>query len=244
MRRVSVAPFFACLACLPVLVFGAALSPEGRWEGLVQIPGNEMPVIVDLAQSGGSWVGSIVIPGLGIKGAPLANVVANDSEVSFDLGNVLANPTQGPARFKARPVGADRMTGELRQAGNVAKFTLVKRGPAQVDAPTRSTPIARELEAQWTGEFELGGYPRQVTITLENRANASATAKLVIVGKRVNDLPVDLVVQQGRLLRIESQTTRVVFEGRVREDEGEIRGAIELGSIELPLTLRRAKRAS
>ena len=78
----------------------------------------------------------------------------------------------------------------------------------------KSTPVARELEAQWSGEFELGGYPRHVTVTLENRADGGASAKLVIVGKRTNDLPVDLVVQQGPLLRIESQASQVTFEGR------------------------------
>src|SRR6185436_11681487 len=122
-------------------------------------------------------------------------------DVSFDLGNVLGTPS-GAAQFKARTT-ADRMTGEMRQAGNVARFALAKRGPAQVEAPPQSTPVARELEAQWVGEFELGGYPRKVTITLENHGGAGASAKLVIVGKRVNEIPVDLVVQRGALLRVE-----------------------------------------
>ena len=135
------------------------------------------------------------------------------------------------------------MTGEMRQGGNAAPLALVKQGPAQVDLPPRSTPVARELEAQWTGEFELGGYLRQVTITLENHAGG-ASAKLVIVGKRVNDIPVDLVVQQGPVLRVESQAGGIVFEGRLRNGADEIRGAIEMGSIELPLTLRRATKAT
>ena len=50
---------------------GAAQSPEGRWEGLLQIPGREQPLVVDLAQAGsGGWTGSIILSGLGIKGAP------------------------------------------------------------------------------------------------------------------------------------------------------------------------------
>ena len=233
---------FACF--VPLLAQAAAPPPEGRWEGRVEIPGNELPLIVDPARtSSGGWTGSIVIPGLRIKGAALANVVVSDDQLSFDLGNVLATPA-GAAQFKAQTLTADRMTGEMHQAGNVAKFALAKRGRPQVEAPPQSTAVSRELEAQWVGEFELGGYPRNVTITLENHAGAGASAKLVIVGKRVNDLPVDLVVQQGSLLRVESQTTQIVFEGRLREGADEIRGAIELGSIELPLTLRRAKKTS
>jgi len=127
----------------------------------------------------------------------------------------------------------------MRQAGNVAKFSLAKMGPPQVESPPRSTPIARALEAQWTGEFELGGYPRQVTMTLENHAGAGATAKLVIVGKQTNDLPIDLVIQDDNVLRVESSANQIAFEGRVDSESREIKGTFELGALELPLTLRR-----
>ena len=115
-------------------------------------------------------------------------------------------------------------------------------GPAEVESSPRSTPVQRELEDQWTGDYELGGYPRRVTITFENHADAGATAKFVIVGKMTNDLPVDLVVQQGNLLRVESQSTRVYFEGRLFIEAGEIRGTSEVGPLELPLELRRSSR--
>jgi len=234
----------ALIAYLPLLAHGAAAPPEGRWEGQVEIPGTGLPLVVDLARtSSGAWTGSIVIPGLGIKGAPLSNLVVTADQVSFDLGSRLGTPL-GAAQFNVQAVTADRMTGEMRQAGNVARLALAKRGPAQVEVPPQSTPVARGLEAQWEGEFELGGYPRKVAIELENHAGAAATAKLVIVGKRVNEIPVDLVIQQGTLVRVESQATQIVYEGRLREDADEIRGAIELGGVELPLTLRRAKKAS
>jgi hypothetical protein len=77
-------------------------------------------------------------------------------------------------------------------------------------------------------------------MTLANRADAAATATLVIVGKQTTNLPVDLVIEDGRFLRIESQTNRVVFEGRFVEEQDEIDGTFELGPFELPLVLRRA----
>jgi hypothetical protein len=215
---------------------------EGRWEGRVQIPGRELPLIVDLAPAADGWIGSLVIPGLGIKGAPLADLVVTESDVSFDLGNLLASTTHGPAGFKARLQSDGRMVGEMRQAGNVAPIALARQGPAQVDVPPRSTPVARELAAQWSGEFAVAGYPRHVTLTLENRDAGGAQAKLVIVGKRTNDIPVDLVIQQGTLLRIESSATQIVFEGRVSENAREIGGSMALGPLEIPLVLRRAER--
>jgi hypothetical protein len=50
----------------------AAESAAGRWEGVVQIPGQELKLVVDLSDQGGKdWVGSIIVPGFGVKGAPL-----------------------------------------------------------------------------------------------------------------------------------------------------------------------------
>jgi len=229
------------LMCFPALACCAGIAPEGRWEGDLRIPGREMPLVVDFAHdSSGAWTGSIIIQGLGIKGAPLSNVVVTDTDLVFDMGNSLATPTDGPARFKAHLVAGDRMAGEMRQAGNVAQFSLRRVAPAQVEVPPRSTAVGRDIADQWTGEFELGGYPRKVTITLENHADAAATAQFVIVGKQTNDLPVDLVIEEGNLLRIESQAIHVAFEGRFYKESGEIRGSVELGPLELPLVLRRS----
>jgi len=228
------------LGLVPALALGA-VPLEGRWEGRVDIPGRESPVILDLAPQSGTWAGSLILPGLGIKGAPLSNIVASDSDVAFDLGSVLSAPDYGPARFRLRLDG-DGLRGDMSQGGNVAKVALRKSGPAQVDAGPRSTPVNRALEDQWSGEFELGGYPRQVTITLQNHPEGAATATFVVVGKQVNNLPVDLVVEEGRFLRIESGTTRVAFEGRLSEESDELKGTIEVGPFERPLALRRSSR--
>jgi hypothetical protein len=231
----------ACILCVPALACAAGPTLDGRWAGRIEIPGKELPVVVDLARSpAGVWTGSIIIPGLGIKGAPLSNIVATLTDVAFDTGNLLAAPTYGPARFKAHLGTGEVMNGEMMQAGNTARISLKKIGPAQVDAPPRSTAVARRLEDRWIGEFELGGYPRHVTITLENHPDAAATAKFVVVGKQTTDLPVDLVLEEDKFVRIESQANRIAFEGRFIEESDEIRGAIDLGSLELPLVLRRS----
>lgn len=237
MRRTIIIAFL----CLPTLALGALNTPEGRWEGPLRIPGRELQLVVDLARDGaGAWTGSIIIQGLGIKGAPLSNVVVTGTDLAFDIGNSLKSPTYGAAAFKAHLTAADGMAGEMSQAGNVAKFSLTRIAPAQVEPSPRSTPVARDIADQWTGEFELGGYPRHVTITLENHADAPATAQFVIVGKQTTNLPVDLVTEDGNFLRIESQANQVAFEGRFFKDSGEIRGIVELGPFELPLVLRRS----
>ena len=227
------------ILCLPAAC-GAAIAPEGRWAGSIQIPGRELPLVVDLApDKGGAWAGSFIVPGLGIKGAPLANVAVTDSGVTFDTGALLASAPFGPATFSGHLASADGMTGEMRQGGNTARFSLTRIASAQVERAAQSTPVGPELENQWTGDYELGGYPRHVTIAIENHPNAGATATFVIVGKQTNNLPVDLVAAEGDVVRIESQATQVAFEGRFFRESGELKGIIELGSLEVPLVLRR-----
>ena len=231
----------ALLLCVPILARGAGTVPEGRWEGPVAIPGNEIQVAIDLARGGaGQWTGSIIMRGLGIKGAPLSNIVVNDADIAFDMGERFRSPAHGPMAFTAHLTAADAMVGEMRQGGNVAKFQLRRTASAQVEPAPRSTAVGRDLADQWIGEFELGGYPRHVTITLENHAGAAATARFVIVGKQTTDIPVDLVTEDGNFLRIESLANHVAFEGRFDKASGELRGVVELGFGELPLVLRRS----
>ena len=70
-----------------VLVCSALCRGEdvvsGRWEGTARIPDSELNVIVDLAEENGAWVGSIIIPGLDVKGAPLTDIAVRQPDVSF-----------------------------------------------------------------------------------------------------------------------------------------------------------------
>jgi len=102
----------------------------GRWEGSVKIPERELKLIVDLAQdSGGAWIGSIIIPGLDVKGAALGDIAVTGSEVSFAIKNALGAQRAGPAKFKARATNAT-LVGDFMQGGNTAPFTLKKNRSA------------------------------------------------------------------------------------------------------------------
>jgi hypothetical protein len=222
------------------LVSRADENAAGRWEGVVQIPGQELALIIDLAsESGdsGGWRGSITIPGLGIKGAPLSDITVKSDDVVFSIKSALADQRAGPAKFNGHFVGDKKLAGNFEQAGNFASFALEKTGPPQVEPLPHSTAIAKEIEGEWKGGYELFGYPRKVTINLQNRGAEGATAEFVIVGRKQNKLPVDHVVQEGEFLTIDSHETGLSFEGRARK--GEIQGTILQGPLEIPITLRR-----
>jgi hypothetical protein len=214
---------------------------EGRWEGSVRIPERELKVVVDLERDkSGVWIGSVTMPGLSVKGAALTDIALKDSELTFAIKSALNAQRLGPINFKARIAPNDTLTGDFVEGGNTAQFTLKKTGAAQVEVPPRSTEVSKEIEGEWKGEFELMGYPRQVTLKLANHPDG-AVAEFVIVGKKTNNFPIDLVTQEGNLLTIDSHDAGVSYEGRCRKENGEIEGTVSLGALELPLMLRRAK---
>ena len=226
-RLIAIVGFAGAFTCLGDDVI------SGRWEGMAQIPEDQLDVIVDLAQENGAWVGSIIIPGLDVKGVPLADIAVKQPDVSFSVKGPLG------IQMKLRLDGNDKLTGNFEQAGNVAPTSLQKTGPPQVEHPPRNTPVAKELEGEWKGDYQMLGYTRHVSIKLTNRGPDGAAAEFVIVGRRTNNLPVDLVTQEGDLLTIDSRGIGFSFEGRLKD--GKLSGAIRQGAVETPLQLERAK---
>ncbi|HVD95345.1 MAG TPA: hypothetical protein VNE84_04305 [Candidatus Limnocylindria bacterium] len=190
-------------------------------------------MVIDLAEENGVWVGSIIIPGLDVKGAPLTDIAVRPPEVSFAVKGALG------VRLKLLLDANSRMTGDFEQAGNRALTTLNKTGPPQVERPPRNTAVARELEGEWKGDYEMLGYTRQVSIKFTNRGLEGAAAEFVIVGRKHNNLPVDLVTQEGDLVVVDSHEIGISFEGRLRN--GKLTGAIRQGANETPLVLERTK---
>jgi hypothetical protein len=236
---------FYRLAIVMPLISGsrcaAAETPAGRWEGSIKIPGREIPAIVDLAQSGNKWTGSIILRGLDVKGAPLTDISIADATISFMIKGALSSERVGSAKIQGALSNAGEWSGEFLQGGNSAPFVLHKTGPPQVELPRQSTAVAREFEGEWKGDYEMDGYPRHVTLKLANHGTGPATAELVVVGKRVNNAPVELVVDENGLLTLESSTFGITYEGRLQKEAGAIKGTFTIGPFERPLVLQHTR---
>ena len=218
----------------------AAESAAGRWEGTAQIPGQELKLIVDLSDEGGKgWTGSIIIPGFDVKGAPLVDLHVRGGDLDFAIKGALGNERSGRAELKAHLTGDGHLSGEFKQGGNSAPFVLAKTGPAQVDLPLRSTAVAKEMEGEWKGDYEMMGYARHATLKFTNRGAEGAGLEFTIVGKKVNNVPVSLVIQEGDFLTVKSEEFGITFEGRFSKEAGEIKGTLSQGTLEAPLLLRR-----
>jgi hypothetical protein len=229
----------ALLRLVAIIVLATA-SPSrgeetisGRWEGTAHIPGDDLTLIVDLAQENGAWIGSMIIPGLDVKGAPLTDIKVKPPDVSFSVKGTLG------IQLKLQLDGNGKMTGNFEQAGNRAPTTLQRTGPPEVEQPPRNTPVAKELEGEWKGDYEMLGYTRHVSIKFTNRGPNGAAAEFAIVGRKHNNLPVDLVTQEGDLVTVDSHEIGFSFEGRLRN--GKLTGVIRQGAAETPLVLERAQ---
>jgi hypothetical protein len=220
---------------LLVLPLAAGAQTAGRWEGSVQVPGAPQPIVIDFD----GRAGAVTLPGRGTSGAPLRDVQATDRRLAASLTAAIAAfgaPTAAPAiELERQPDG--RLSGTFRQGGQAAPVVLTRTGDAQVPAPRVSTALGREYAGVWKGRYELFGYPRDVTLTLKDGPPAPGNAKLVIVGRRHNDIPIDRVVQGPTLVSFESHDAGMTVEGRLVD--GRLDALLLQGALEIPLMLRR-----
>lgn len=225
-----------CLLCPPL---AAAADLAGRWEGAAAIPGAApMAIVLDLARDGsGRWIGSAVLPGRGVKGAALADLAVGGDSVSASLGEAI--PSFGapgaPAGVKLALQPDGSLRGEFMQGGHQAPLRLTRSGDPQPDLAVVNTPLSASLGGTWTGSYQLGGYPRQVTLVLTPGHPAAAT--LTIVGRRTTQAPIDRIVQGPRFITLESTALGLAVGGRYSDTQ--ISGQFRQGPFEAPLLLTR-----
>jgi hypothetical protein len=242
-HRLSLTAGWLCVAMSAAAATGAAspTAPAGRWQGEAAIPGAApLPMVLDLAPDArGAWAGSVTLPGRGVKGAPLDGLsVAADGQVRAGLRAAFNGAPAEPAPLLAlRMLPDGRLEGELRQGGHAARLQLQRSGPAQVDLPPPDTPLPPALAGTWRGRYELGGYPREVTLTLA--APPAAPGELLIVGKRRTQLSIDKVRANGGFMTLEASDAGIRLEGRWDARSGRFDGEFIQGPFEAPLRLQR-----
>ncbi|MFL6539558.1 MAG: hypothetical protein ACJ8HU_02245, partial [Chthoniobacterales bacterium] len=113
---------------LAVTAFADAPA-SGRWEGTIAIPGQDLSVVVDLAQdNAGQWQGSIIVSPMRISGAAVSDISVDASTVSFAIKSALADQRAGPAKFAGQFASDGTLAGDFIQGGNTARFRLAKTG--------------------------------------------------------------------------------------------------------------------
>ena len=218
----------------------AAPDVAGRWEGAADIPGRPLRLVVDLDRGAqGRWEGSAILPERGVKGAPLDAVAVSGCDVSFGLAQAFPGGDTLQPRLALACEGEGTLGGTFSLGGRVTRVTLHRTGAAQVDRPAASSVISPALAGRWTGRYELGGFAREVTLTLANRDGQGGGGQLVIVGKRTTTLVVDQVTQGREFVTLRASGADFHIEGRFLPDDGVIDGGVSQGPFEAAIVLRR-----
>jgi hypothetical protein len=235
----------AWAALLLAPLAASATGWSGRWEGTARIPGAPLQMVIDLAQDGAGWHGSAILPGHDVSGVPLRDLVVTDETLRASLAAAFPNGAlPDEPLLLLRRSGDDRVSGELQQGGHTASLALARSGAAQVAMAPANTAIDPSLAGVWQGSYELGGYARQVTLTLKAGPPSADAADLLIVGRRTAHLLLDRVSQGSQFLVVESSEQGLTIEGRWRTASGDIEATFRQGPFEVPLVLHRAKARS
>ena len=239
--RRALAPLLAGAGACALSAWAATAAPEasGRWEGSIDIPGNPLRLVIDLEHDArGQWQGSAILPDRGVKGAPLAELAVAGCDVRFGLAAAFTGGggAQPKVVLACQPDGS--LAGSFALAGNSTTMTLRRSGAAQVDRATPNSVISAALAGRWTGRYELGGYAREVTLTLANRPdNAGGGGQLVVVGKRTTTLDMDQVIEGREFVTLGASAADLRIEGRFAAADGTIAGSLRLGGVEAPIVL-------
>lgn len=203
---------------------------SGQWEGVVQIPGEQLRVVIDLEQKGQQWVGSYTAPQFAIKGAPLSGIAVNENNVEFTL--------RGGATVNARIETDGLLKGEYHQGGNTAPVLLKRAGDARVDFPEPSDPIGKDLVGEWKGNFSLLNSTVHVMFTLPNSGTAMAPAgELLVIDWGNAKMPIKLWKQDGSKFFALLGDDGWSYEGELHKDASEITGTLRISFLEIPLAL-------
>ncbi|WP_327101236.1 alpha/beta fold hydrolase [Nocardia vinacea] len=195
--------FVSVLVLIVALVVGCSSSDKGQtrsltgdWHGSIEVPDAPLAVGVRFADNGSA---TIDIPSQGVNGAELKGVSAEPDRVAFAIPN-----TPGDAVFEGKfDKGANRISGEFRQAGQSLPLTLEpgKIGTsAHPQEPKPPYPYRSEDVTYRNGDITIAG-----TLTLPE-GNGPFPAILMISGSGPQDRNEELMGHKPFLLLADTYT--------------------------------------
>jgi uncharacterized protein len=132
---------------------GANLA--GHWEGVIQLPGAELQVLLDFGRNEqGDLIGTVDIPMQNAKGLPLTDIVVNGDRVDFAISGVPGNPL-----FHGR-ISEKRIDGEFKQSGQTFPFAVGREPlpkPKRPQEPKPPFPYRAEEITYQQGDITFAG---------------------------------------------------------------------------------------
>jgi hypothetical protein len=236
-RLISTIAVVALVSASPLSVASVRaqpIDPAGHWEGKIHIPNRELNLTVDLAKNaGGTWIGSMTIPGTTTVDVPLATVAVDASAVRFTA--LLPGTTTFEGALSA---DAASLAGTASNKDGGVPFDLKRNGDASVKVPPPSSMLSGEFEGTWEGALPIGGQTLGIQLKLTRAPDGRAVGTLVSVDQNHTEIPVTTVTLEGAQLQLDARAVSGRYKGTLSAS-GEISGEWSQGPATAPLTFKR-----
>jgi len=226
---------------LSVVVGVGAAAPQssagatGHWEGTIKTPGQELAVVVDLAQQNGTWVGAITIPTQGVKAFALSPMTVEGDAVTFGMKGIPGDPL-----FKGTLSNEPRsISGQFRQGGVTMPFTLAWKGEPKLEAAPKSSAITKDLEGSWEGSLNVQGTTLRLILELANEAG-SGVGTITSLNQGNARIPIAQVTQEGTGVKLLVSAIGAGYDGSLAN--GQIEGTWSQAGQKFPLVFKRASK--
>jgi hypothetical protein len=220
--------FAVLFCCLPAF---AQNNIRGHWTGVIETPGGQVTLEVDLDQGLSGWIGSIAIPAQGVSSVALEGVTFRDGKAAFRIRGA---GTTAPAFTGKLATDGQVLEGEFAQGATFVPLKLVRNGEANVQIPKTSPPVAPEFVGTWQGTIQ----GLRVQLTMANVFGA-VDATFISLDQGAAKIPVTSVTQQGTKLRLKVDAVGGGFEADLGPD-GAITGNWTQQGSSVPLVFRKA----
>jgi CubicO group peptidase (beta-lactamase class C family) len=217
-----------------LLVFAAAMaavaftaadvpSPQGRWRGAIELPGQSLEVLVRITPAeGGVWGGTIDIPAQGARNLTLTGFEVDSGRVRFSISGIPGDPTfQGTLSAEGQ---GGSLAGDFTQGGRTFPFRL-RRSEAEAEAEAEAATSGTSAAAGALEGFD--GFVESALETWKVPGLAVAIVKdgevVLLKGYGLRDVKRNFPVTPDTLFAIGSSTKAfTVLSLAVLADDGKL----------------------
>jgi len=193
-------------------------SLGGSWQGTLEVPGGGLRLVIHLSGVPGALKGSMDSVDQGSNGIPLSSIALTGDRVTF-----ASEAIHGTYNGKLSADG-NAIVGTWNQGRS---FPLVLR-----------RMLASDLDGAWSGTLKGGAARLRLVVHIAGTANG-LVATLDSPDQGAKGIPVAEVTRSGEKLTLLVTAVMGRFEGTLSADRSSLAGTWNQGAGDIPLTLKR-----
>lgn len=228
---------YLCSMC-SVLLFTSLLyaqeSPDGHWEGVLEMNNREIRISLDMSKNAESkWIASMGLPSENISGLVVMDVTVNDKSLNFtavELQMAKLNLILGQDGI---------LKGTISGPQGPVPIEFKRTGEAKVELIPASPAVSKELEGDWEGSLQTPNRAFRIVFHFRNQPDNTVAATIDTPDTNALGLPLNDVKQTGRRVEFGIRVAHASFQGTLNQEGTEITGQFGHEENQMPLTLRK-----